>query len=358
MRPDQGTDLRTTIDPAWRGVAETALAEAGVSHGAVVMLALPNHDVIALANRDTVRPAAIPAVMAQVPGSVFKLVTAAAALDTFRYRFDSRFYCPGVVRIPGVHMRCWTEHGRETLATAIAESCDTVFAEVGVHVGRAGLAEMARRLGLFGTGLAEAGGHPVLSEAQAGVVFRYTGEDAGLLANTAIGQQDVRISPVQAARLAAAVADDGWTRDARLVLDAERMGRVLQTFAPAPAHRAFSALTAWQLKRAMRLAVTSPAGTAHALEREHLAVAAKTGTAELDAAGHVNGWMVGFFPYDHPAYAFCVFVGNMPSPAAHRAVVEITRRLTDAYLSFHPPTADEKVAAGASWTAGGKPLHL
>ncbi|MBX5437122.1 MAG: hypothetical protein IRZ33_07890, partial [Alicyclobacillaceae bacterium] len=168
----RGYDVRTTVDAAWQGVAERVLARAGVDLGAVVVLDADTGDVLAMAGIDRRHPWSIPAVRAEIPGSVFKLVTAAAALESYLYAAGSVFDCTGWATVPGVRMRCWTRHGRETLLDAIAASCDAAFADIGVRVGERGLAEMARRLHLDTDGLQAIGGRPVLAESEAGVVFR------------------------------------------------------------------------------------------------------------------------------------------------------------------------------------------
>jgi cell division protein FtsI/penicillin-binding protein 2 len=334
MPPLRGDDLRTTVDAAWERVVTDTVKRPGIPKTALVILDVTTGDVLAIGGRDQASPAAIPAVSAEVPGSVFKLVTAMAALESFRYLPDSRFWCDGAAHVPGVRMKCWTTHGAETLMQALAESCDAAFAEVGAGVGRRAIDTIADRLGLTGAGLAKAGARAPLWEAEKGVIFRRSGDDPGLLANTAIGQQDVRLSPLQAARIAAAIANGGLAREARLVQGVERGGRMRLSFpSPAP-HRACASFTASILARSMRMAVVLPSGTAHALVQERPALAVKTGTAELPD-GRVNAWMVGFLPYNHPRLAFCAFAGDASEAVAHRAVLEMVHDVSAAYRAFY-----------------------
>jgi cell division protein FtsI/penicillin-binding protein 2 len=338
LAPLSGANIRTSIDYAWQSWADAALKRAAVSSGAVVILDVPTNQVLAMASRDVTHPEQNIAVQAAVPGSVFKIVTAAAALDSYRFGTSARFHCSGEVHIPGVNLHCWAKHGSESLLQALAQSCDVAFAHMGYDVQRAGLTEMGRRVHVEGTGLQTVDGRTVLPEAQHGVLFRHPGNDAGLLANTAIGQEDVRMTPLQAANLASTVANEGLYRDARLALTAEVGKKVLRVYTVGPGEQGMSRATALALARGMRMAVTSPTGTAHALAHASIPCAVKTGTAELTPRSVVNGWLVGFAPYNHPKIAFCVYVGHTSSPSAHEAVRHITNNLLTAYRQFHPPS--------------------
>ncbi|MCF8563300.1 hypothetical protein LLE49_00890 [Alicyclobacillus tolerans] len=334
-----GANIRTTLDPAWQRLTKQVLQTTGVKHGAVVVLSVAHNDILAMANRDVQNPYAITAVSAQVPGSVFKVVTAAAALDSYRVRPHDVYYCPGEVDLPGVNMHCWRVHGRETFQQAFAQSCDVAFAEVGHQVGRQGLSRMAQDMGLLTTGLQVVDGTAVLQEAQPGRVFLRPGWDDGLLANTAIGQEDVRISPLQGANLASAVARGGVVAEANLVMDAERQGQVVRSYERGRVHRAMSSFAAAEIGSMMHQAVVSSSGTAHALSGLRVDAAVKTGTAEI-GNGKVNGWMIGFAPYRHPQIAFCVFVGDEPSATAHQQATEVTRSILETVEHFQADAAN------------------
>lgn len=345
LTPEPGLDVRTTLDPAWQRAAEAALAGYGVAEGAVVVLDIPSGEALAVASRS--RDGGITAVRAYTPGSVFKLVTAAAGLESFRFRGGTRFVCRGEADIPGVHMRCWRVHGVQTLAQALAESCDAVFADVGVRVGRPGLEEMGRRLHLAEPQLQTWSGGHVLAEAEGGRVFAGGGDDNGRMANTAIGQQDVRLTPLEVANLARTVAAGGRWRPVRLVLDAERGNRTLAVFPGGDDEQVLTPYTAAWLAHAMRQAVASPAGTAHALAGLPVESAVKTGTAER-ADGLVNAWIAGFAPASAPRVAFCAMVAGERSARAHRQVFGLTSDLLRAYARFDP-----RGAAGAVGAARG-----
>lgn len=333
-----GVNVRTTIDPAWQAAAAQSLTTTGVKRGAIVVLALPSNQILALANRNVANQKEITGVKAEVPGSVFKIVTTAAALESFRYTSRSRFVCLGRAQIPGVAMNCWRVHGRESLREAFAGSCDVAFAQVGTGLTRKAFTLTANKFGLMQTGIQAWDGAPVLREAEAGVLFRGGANDYGYLANTAIGQQDVRMSPLQVALLSASVANGGMYRPAQLVEDLEVAHRGIRYGGQPFASRAMSQLTASRIASYMRLAVTSPLGTAHTLLAAPVECAVKTGTAEVGFS-RVNGWVTGFAPVTHPKIAFCVYVGNESEERAHQQVFSITRAILSAYSRFFPSEA-------------------
>ncbi|MCL6636300.1 MAG: hypothetical protein K6T26_00005 [Alicyclobacillus sp.] len=338
LPPQPGADVRTTVDPAWQALANRVLRAYGVREGAVVVIATASNEVLAMASCDEAVPERNNAVRTFTPGSVFKLVTAGAAWDAGRAAADDTLVCRGMAEVPGVRMRCWTVHGRETLLEALAQSCDAAFARVGWMLGRQGLETAAERWRLTETGLQKVDGREVLAEAEAGKVFATPGADAGLLANTAIGQQDVRMSPLQVAGLVSALTAGGVVRDAQLVRDAELHGRVLRDYRNLRPQRAVSAATAAHLLAGMRLAVVSPHGTAHRLANVAVPVAVKTGTAEL-ADGHVNAWVAGVAPYPQAQVAFCVLVADAPSAQAHRAALGMVHDLLTQYRQWFPAAA-------------------
>ncbi|MCL6631051.1 MAG: hypothetical protein K6T63_00330 [Alicyclobacillus herbarius] len=332
---NSGLNLRTTVDAAWQTTADAILDQMGSPRAALVVVDVQTRDILAMASRDVHHPWLNHAVRPETPGSIFKLITAAAALESFRFQANSRFFCAGVVPLAGVKMHCWRRHGPETFTEALAESCDVAFALIGAAVGRTGVQRMAEQLGIRQTGLQTFRGRPVLPEAIRGQVFVRSGDDAGLLANTAIGQEDVRMSPLQAANLAATIGAGGVYRDARLAIDLETPDGVRTEFPMHPAVRSMSPGTAYVLRQAMRQAVENPAGTAHVLHDAAEPLAVKTGTAELPHAGRVNAWVVGLLPADRPRVAFAVAVLNAPETAAHRQVFTAVRKLAHWYRQFH-----------------------
>ncbi|WP_284199047.1 penicillin-binding transpeptidase domain-containing protein [Alicyclobacillus sacchari] len=321
LLPRRGADIVTTIDSRLQTRAEEILRDRGMRHASIVEIDLRHRDALVVAS--AAHGVESDALTAIAPGSVFKLVIAAAALDTHVTWSKERFMCDGVVHLPHVAMRCWRVHGELSIADAIAQSCDVTFAELGVRLGRTAIEKSAHRFGLPSTGLAPVfAGQATIPEAQRGIVFRRSGDDAGLLANTAIGQEDVRMTPLAGAVLAATLASGGEYRPARLVLGWRTGGRWLPMAVP-PAERACGRYTAAVIGQAMWRAVHDPRGTLYALHT--YSIAAKSGTAEL-AGGRVNAWVVGYrIVGGCPSSAFAIAVADEPSGQAHRDLLTIAK---------------------------------
>ncbi len=227
------------------------------------------------------------------PGSTFKLVTAMAALRLDPKAMNRTYSCRGLGEgrvgtvIPGWRRPIRDDvgdhaHGTLNMANAITVSCNAYFAQLGVYnVGAQALHETAELLGI-----------------PAGDVK----EIRKMMPFAAYGQGPVLTTPFKMARVAATIADAGKMPEGRWVLD------VSNTRAAAPVSVLTSDSAAF-LERAMRSVVTS--GTARtAMNGLPLAVAGKTGTAQLDA-GEPHSWFAGFAPYDAPPakrIAFAVVV--------------------------------------------------
>ncbi|WP_198850137.1 penicillin-binding transpeptidase domain-containing protein [Alicyclobacillus sp. SO9] len=334
-----GIDVRTTVDPAWQQAAESTLHKHGIKSGAVVVLNVKTRDVLAMASRNTLAPESNEAVKVHTPGSIFKLITAAASLDSYRNSPQDSFYCDGRLSEPGITLNCWRKHGHETLLQAFAGSCNVVFAQLGISAGEKALALTARNFGLLGNGLQHVNGKSVLIEAESAHVFiggKHRPAEKGAIAHTAIGQQDVKISPLQAANLSATIAAGGVYRDARLVTDAEKNHKVKRYFGGQRNQRAVSQNTAAWIGRAMYMTAHWKNGTAFDLADNAANPAVKTGTAQV-SGGMVNAWLTGYAPYRRPEIAFCIFVGSEEDSTAHRQVHAMIKDLLASYRQFQAP---------------------
>jgi len=341
-RPQRGQALYTTLDREWQAQAETLLAQAGrgavvaleVKTGAILLMASsPGFDNNAFLNplqpelrqlilNDPNRPLVNRGTQGTYPaGSTFKIVTMAAGLEAGGFTPESSFYCSGVWDRLGSANRkaCWTAHGALTLQDALTQSCNSTFYDVGLRLDSldpALLPDYARAFGLGQpTGLQE------IPEA-AGLVpdpdwkFQTLFEPwiSGDTVNLAIGQGHLLVTPLQMARLIAAIANGGTLYRPYLV---ERIvaadGQEITRTQPQP--QAQIPLTAAHLEsiQAALLAVTqSPLGTAtHRFQGLPMLVAGKTGTAEAPGEGaQPHSWFVGYFPADDPQIAMAVLVEN------------------------------------------------
>ncbi len=285
--PDVVTGLRLDVQRA----ATSALAG---RPGSVLVLDLRDFSVLA----DVSVPAADQA-LATPPGSTFKLVTGAAAIERgLAADTPQRSVFQGVRNAGNV-----TCGG--SLGQALASSCNTSFADYAVQVGFDGLRDTAAKFGFgSGTGLADV----VVTPSTVG----NGAADKPTLARDGIGLQDVRATPLQMAVVAGTIATGGSRRQARYVVGSCSGGRYTAA-ATIPSVRVMRPATAEALAGGMRRAVTD--GTATRLNTLPFPVAAKTGTADT-GKGSVDAWVVAYAPLDSPRVAVAVRVIGAPGGAS------------------------------------------
>ena len=262
------------------------------------------------------------------PGSVFKLVTALAALELGKITENTRFYCKGSFRLKP-HARpyhCWFErgHGSVNLYEAIERSCNVFFYNTGSKLLPGDIAHYARELGL---------GEPMRLEV--------TNMAPGLIPDAewkrkkfheqwfqgetlsfAIGQGYLLVSPIQILRLVSIIASDGHRVEPQLIFDPSR-----------PKHEdrvAIQEKNIRLIKRGMLQVVESDYGTGQLARVDFTKLAAKTGTAQVPRPKNPHSWMTGFFPYEKPEIAFVVFVehggpGGITSAKIVKEILQIWR---------------------------------
>lgn len=222
------------------------------------------------------------------PGSVFKIITLAAAVENISDLYTRSFYCSGSVDVAGVTINCSGTHGSQTIEQAFANSCNCAFAEITLEIGADTLEEYVEDFGILdvlefdGIGTA------------AGLFDKDVDGSAGL-AWAGIGQYNDLISPFAMARVSGAVAGGGTTAEPHILLDSDTTDTKLM-----------SADTAESVRDIMSYTVTNSYGT---WNFPNLTLCAKSGTAEV-GDGTSHAWFTGFLEDpDHP-YAFAVIVEN------------------------------------------------
>lgn len=268
------------------------------------------------------------------PGSSFKLVTAAAALGEGLADESTRFHCPGSARVGGRTFRCHlaSGHGEMSLQEALAKSCNVFFYRLAAALDVDAIARWAGRFGL-----GEPTGIDLLNEARGHLPTRAWkrrayGERwyASETASVAVGQGAVQVTPIQMARLVAAVASGGLLPNPRLV----------EAAPPAPVEAARPEHLEW-IRAGMREAVVR--GTARRAGLADYAVAGKTGTAQVASTERVEGededrapelrthaWFVGFAPFEAPEIAVAVVVEHGGGGGA--AAAPVAREVLRAYF--------------------------
>jgi cell division protein FtsI/penicillin-binding protein 2 len=331
--------VHTTLDAGLQRSIEQRMDKLGVRSGAVVVLDAASADVLAMASRPAYDPTDVDlqaggwsnkALAQTVPGSIFKTVVAAAALEAGVVRANETFDCEGELGKYG--FRCWYApgHGRITLEQAFAESCNITFAKVMMRLNAAQVEDAARKLGL----LAPVGWQGKLEgkpwaqfDAEAGGQLFAPGtpqSDEGALIQTAIGQRDVRVTPLQAANLVVSLLHGGEVMSPRVVTDITlKDGKRLQSFPPHTLVNkgdGISPATARKLLAWMREVVETGTGTS--LLQAKWPLAGKSGTAQLTTGPKPtdNEWFIGYAPADKPKYAIAVLAAGVPSGAANEAL--------------------------------------
>jgi len=339
----------TTIDLALQRRLERYAADSGLDRGAIVVLDARNGDILAMVSRPALNPLhpAAPgsdpanhALRAVAPGSVFKLITEAAALEYGRAAETETFHCDGEYAKYG--LSCWLPggHGTLTLREALARSCNVAFAAVAERLTPEQLALTADRLGIgrpvgWAVG-GEAGGKRqrtrLLPEEEGGRVFLGTPPrrpEGGLMAGTGIGQRDTALSPLQAANLVVTLLNGGRVLAPRLAAEIRYAdGSRMAAYPPHEAPSAYGHIrpsTARALLRGMEAVVAE--GTGRAAERAVWRLAGKSGTAQ--AGRSVNHqWFVGYGPVASPRYAAAVLAERRPAGSANLAT-EVFRGVMD-----------------------------
>jgi cell division protein FtsI (penicillin-binding protein 3) len=332
VEPVNGSSVVLTIDVVYQAIVEEELRK-GVEQnradaGLAAMMDPRTGEILAMANYPSINPAdpsAAPqdALRNRVitdafePGSVFKIVTAAAALDNNLVQPDQKFYAEqGVytVRLPnGKKRNVITDthkYGILTFQEAIEFSSNIVMAKISDIVGAEGLYTMARNFG-FGT---ETG---IDLPGEISGELKKPTEWSGTTLNTMAYGYEVAVTPLQLLAAYAAVANEGVLMRPYVIRRVtDPSGRDAEEFGPQVVRRVVSRHTAETLVRFFRMVVEHGTGAMAAVKG--LAVAGKTGTSRKFSNGHYvpgsyTASFVGFFPADDPAVVCLVMLDNPPA---------------------------------------------
>ena len=291
--------------------------------------------------------------MALAPGSVFKIITAVAAVESGKVRPDVPIHCQGYLDRPDQH-RCLTYrhnkigHGEMRLADALCRSCNVYFFTAGRRMGPQTLVDWADRFGIGQpTGIdlpsESAGRLPSPSEVNEGQRRRWhPGDTLGL----AIGQSELLVTPMQMARAMAAVANEGQLVTPHLAgeagpsrLDDSRSFRPVFAHPEAEPIAGLHHETLAAVREGLTMVVHDPRGTAFkTVKLKDVTIAGKTGTAETNGADHA--WFAGYVPAERPRIAFVVVLehggsgGKSAGPVARQFVSSLLE------LGLITPTAD------------------
>jgi peptidoglycan glycosyltransferase len=299
-----GDDLKTTLSPkaqraAYAGLngREGAVVALDVRSGAVrALAATPSFDPSDPAKAKTFNRATQGR---YPPGSTFKAVTAAAALDSGRYTPGSQVNGRNHQVISGAPLDNFggEDYGNIDLTFALTHSVNTVWAQVGEKLGKQTMADYMKKFGFYSDVPMDYPDGQLLpsGEYRNGKLLGPTSRfiDVGRMA---IGQDKLLVTPLQMASVAQTIGNGGVRMEPRLVQKVvDPDGRTTDTPLPTEAERVISSASADALTAMMKNVVREGTGTAAALEGVELA--GKTGTAEIDPAAGINDlWFIGFTP--------------------------------------------------------------
>ncbi|KAB8290121.1 peptidoglycan D,D-transpeptidase FtsI family protein [Bifidobacterium avesanii] len=333
----KGASIETSISPALQKAAMEAL---GDNEGAVVAIEPSTGRILAMASTPSYDPnplaahdgtSAISAYQTAVnaqgnpmlnrtisehypPGSTFKVIVAAAALESGQYQSDtmipagSSYTLPGTVtNLTNTTSQAAGSNGQISLKDALTWSSNTAFAQLGVKLGNATIGEQAEKLGFDKPITVDDSGSGDTAITATASQFPNTSSD-DKLALASIGQGDTVITPLQNALVAAAVANGGKLMKPTLV-DRVRGAdlSVISETKPTVMSQAFSQNTANALKDMMSSVVSQDAPSLQLSQ----GVAAKTGTAQIGNGDRIDGWTIGFAPADNPKIAVAVVIHNV-----------------------------------------------
>ncbi|HSG32429.1 MAG TPA: penicillin-binding protein 2 [Thermodesulfobacteriota bacterium] len=365
-----GADIKLTVDIDFQVAVEQILSD---YTGAAVVMNVENGEILAMASSPTFDPsifvkgvdrkdwkeltsdASYPLLNRVTrglypPGSVYKIVTAAAALEENAIDVDTRFYCPGHYTLGTKTFRCWKSsgHGWVDIHKALVESCDVFFYEVSQKIGIDKIDKYSRQMsyGTFtGIDIDEKSG---ISPSKTWKKERlkapwYKGDTV----NVSIGQGFLSVTPLQVAVMTSSIANGGYKVKPHFIKEVvSNTGEQLYSYKDEIEQISVADNNISIISDAMAGVVNQQNGTARYARLPHIRVAGKTGTAQvvaLDSAKLKNkkydhhAWFTAFAPADNPEIAVTVLVehggkgGAVASPLA--------KKIIEAYYNpnFHGP---------------------
>ncbi|HSK68250.1 MAG TPA: penicillin-binding transpeptidase domain-containing protein, partial [Candidatus Limnocylindria bacterium] len=250
------------------------------------------------------------------PGSTFKVVTMASALQRLPGATAKTYTCTGAFMVDGTLITDagGAVHGELTLRDALAVSCNITFAKAALEAGDEAMRKTARAFGigdylLFSDLVVENSGYPASNRVSKEIAW------------TGAGQSALSITPLHMAMVASGIANGGMMMEPKLLLSAmDAAGISHRRMAPEVYRTPLTPTDAATIRAAMRRAVTH--GTASRARVDGLTVCGKTGSAQVDRQENTNAWFIGFIQEENHPYAISVVVqdagggGEIAAPIA------------------------------------------
>lgn len=320
---DKKGGVKLTLSTEIQNIAEKAAAD--LSFGAVVVSEVKTGEILAMVSKPSYQEDRMAdylnssegelmnhALQSYNIGSIFKLVVLAAYTEKEGKLPDLKVTCTGSVKVGDRIVHCHKEegHGEVDVTGAVAGSCNIYFIELAKQIGLSRILDVAERLGIgerrtLATGISSAAGS---------LPKRQRNPLPGVLANTAIGQGSVMMTPLDVVYLMDTIANGGKTNSLSLVKGIYDQG----AFQPMPKTETkyiFSAKTAELLQQVMNATVEE--GTGKSAKPEVGGAGGKTATAETGMKKNgvlvTQGWFAGYYPADKPEYAIVILAEGASS---------------------------------------------
>ena len=341
--PVPGYNIITTLDEEIQRICEKVLAKS-CKRGAIVVIDPNNGEILAMASQPGFNPNEfVPVVKKEVfegysndegdplvprayrsaypAGSTFKVFVGFAALETGKITPQNHFDCPSAITIGDHTFKNWKKKGAGSLnfVEALTQSCNTWFYQVALKIGAEPIVDYANRLGLGKrTGIpiyAESAGNIPTDEYMQRVHKRTI--KRGDVANMAIGQGDILITPLQMAQALGVIASAGKFHQTRLVKQLQSLDNRVVAAYPDRIREEIpvSPQIDKTLRQALRNVVYDGQGTGHSAQVKGVKVAGKTGTAQWGPENkqRTAAWFTGFVPAENPEYAFAALYEGEPN---------------------------------------------
>ncbi len=309
IAPENGFNIYLTIDEVIQYLAEReldrALNEFNISGGTIIVMDPRDGGVLALANRPKYNPnnfAEYPqkywrnrAISDSFePGSTFKIVTTASALEEGVVNENDIFVDPGYINVSGERISCWKAggHGRQTFTEVVQNSCNPGFVQVGMRLGKEAFYNY-----ITAFGLGEKTGIKLPGEAD-GLVYEYDEIGPVELATISFGH-GITVTPIQLTSAVAAVANGGMLLRPRLVEEIRTPeGELIEEIEPVQVRQVVSEETASRTLKLLENVVAEGTGSNAGIEGYR--IGGKTGTAKHYGAQIYDSSFVGIVPIDDP----------------------------------------------------------
>jgi stage V sporulation protein D (sporulation-specific penicillin-binding protein) len=282
------------------------------------------------------------------PGSTFKLVTTAIALEEGLASLNENFYCSGYLKVGGEILKCWRfydPHGLQTLTEAVENSCNPVFMELGLRIGKEKLYQY-----IDSFGISEKTGIDFPGETSAILQDPKSVGDVAL-ATISYGQ-GISMTPIELIMAISAIGNGGVLMEPQLVKELrDDKGNVVQTFEPKIVRKVISKETSDEMKGIMEAVVVS--GTGANARIPGYRIGGKTGTADkvingAYASGKVYSSFIALAPIEDPELAVLMivdepkgtFFGSQTAAPGVKSVLENTLR----YLKVEPSYTPDEIA--------------